>query len=305
MSATPRPEAPPIHQAATVVLLRDSADGMQVLLVRRHSQSSFMPNATVFPGGKVDPEDAAAPVAGPEPAVPGLATAAARAVWVAAARELHEESHVLLAVNAGGEPVDPWQVEEFTAEMDAARHGHRLASAHWHQALRARHWRIDGSALAVFAHWLTPEAEVRRFDTWFAAARLPAGQQASLDPHETTELAWMAPAAALADHLRGGSVLLPPPTQHTLQRLANWPTVDAAWQRLRAEGPGPLILPWFDPVEPASVMPWDAGHPDCREWLARHRQDLEQLTGVAPPVLPCRDRFVVQQGKRTQRQLGS
>lgn len=133
---------------------------------------------------------------------------------------------------------------------------------------------------------------------------MPAGQQASLDPHETTELTWMTPAAALAEHQRGGSIVLPPPTQHTLQRLTHWPAADSAWLHLRAEGPGPLLMPWFDPAAPASVMPWDPGHPDCREWLARHHQEVLQMTGVAQPALPCRDRFVVQQGWRTQREVG-
>lgn len=297
-------EAQPIRQAATVVLLRDSLEGLQVLLVRRHGQSSFMPDATVFPGGKVDPEDAAAKLAGPVPVLCGLDAEASRALLVAAARELHEEAHVLLAVDAAGQPVDPIQVDEFTTEVEAARHGHRLASALWHEALRVRNWRIDGAALAVFAHWLTPEAEPRRFDTWFAVAQLPAGQQATWDPHETTELAWMAPAAALAEHQRGGSVVLPPPTQHTLQRLVHWPLAAVAWQRLHAEGPGPLILPWHDPVAPASVMPWDPGHPNCVAWLARHRQEVLEMTGVSPAVLPCRDRYVRQHGRLTLREVG-
>lgn len=294
----------PIRQAATVVLLRDSAEGMQVLLVRRHGQSSFMPEATVFPGGKVDAEDAAAAVAGPVPGLPGLDGEAARAMLVAAARELHEEAHVLIAVDTAGRPVSPEQMLEFTIELEAARHGHRLASAVWHQALRAREWRIDAAALAVFAHWLTPEAEPRRFDTWFAVAIMPSGQQASLDPHETTELAWMTPGAAIEEHRRGGSVVLPPPTQHTLQRLTHWSSAAAAWLQLRAEGPGPLLMPWFDPDAPASVMPWDPGHPDCQEWLGRHRRELLQMTGVAQATVPCRDRFVVQAGRRTQREVG-
>ena len=305
MSTTPDLSPTPtvaIRQAATVVLLRDSVDGMQVLLVRRHGQSSFMPDATVFPGGKVDPEDAAAAWAGPEPAVAGLAGADARAFLVAAARELHEEAHVLLAVDGAGCAVDPNQVNEFTLEVESARRDHRLPSAHWHRSLRARDWHIDGRALAIFAHWLTPEAEPRRFDTYFAVALLPAGQRATLDPHETTELTWISPASALVEHRDAGSMLLPPPTQHTLQRLTHWSQSERAWAQLLLEGPGPLILPWYDPSEPASVMPWDPGHPDCGAWLARHGHTVPRMTGVAPSQLPCRDRFVVQIGKRTQRQ---
>ncbi|MCW2957337.1 MAG: hypothetical protein JWP18_140 [Solirubrobacterales bacterium] len=48
----------PIASAATVVLLRDGADGLEVLLVRRGRALVFHGGAWVFPGGRVDPEDA-------------------------------------------------------------------------------------------------------------------------------------------------------------------------------------------------------------------------------------------------------
>ena len=43
--------------AATVVLLRDSDGGIEVLLARRSSKLAFHGGAWVFPGGRVDPED--------------------------------------------------------------------------------------------------------------------------------------------------------------------------------------------------------------------------------------------------------
>ena len=48
----------PAAPSATVVLLRDAADGLEVFLLRRHGQSDVLGGAYVFPGGKVDPEDA-------------------------------------------------------------------------------------------------------------------------------------------------------------------------------------------------------------------------------------------------------
>ncbi|MET0615167.1 MAG: NUDIX domain-containing protein, partial [Thermoleophilaceae bacterium] len=51
MSVEPR-------QAASLILLRDSADGAEVLLVQRNPQQRFMGGAWVFPGGAVhDAED--------------------------------------------------------------------------------------------------------------------------------------------------------------------------------------------------------------------------------------------------------
>jgi 8-oxo-dGTP pyrophosphatase MutT (NUDIX family) len=75
--AEPRP-------AATVVLVRPDARGPQVLMVRRNRGSSFMADAYVFPGGRVEPGDGEGEVA----------------FAVAAARELKEEA--ALTIN----PVD-------------------------------------------------------------------------------------------------------------------------------------------------------------------------------------------------------
>ena len=72
--------------AATVLLVRDGPEGLQVFMVVRHHKIDFASGALVFPGGKVEPEDHA--LAG------GDAETASR---VAAIRETYEECGVLLA----------------------------------------------------------------------------------------------------------------------------------------------------------------------------------------------------------------
>lgn len=69
--------------AATVVLLRDSARGLEVLLARRSSKLAFHGGAWVFPGGRIDPGDYGHS--------PDDLPAAAR---IAAAREAKEEAGV-------------------------------------------------------------------------------------------------------------------------------------------------------------------------------------------------------------------
>jgi 8-oxo-dGTP pyrophosphatase MutT (NUDIX family) len=69
------------QDAATVILLRDAGDDLEVLLLRRPHAQKFMGGAWVFPGGKVDPKDGAG-----EPAL-----------RQAAVRELAEEAGVSLA----------------------------------------------------------------------------------------------------------------------------------------------------------------------------------------------------------------
>ena len=48
----------PVRDAASIVLLRDHADGLQVFLMKRHGLSDVLGGAYVFPGGKVDEADA-------------------------------------------------------------------------------------------------------------------------------------------------------------------------------------------------------------------------------------------------------
>src|SRR5262245_892255 len=47
----------PVAPSATVVLLRDAGDDIEVFLLRRHGLSEVLGGAYVFPGGKADPED--------------------------------------------------------------------------------------------------------------------------------------------------------------------------------------------------------------------------------------------------------
>ena len=53
-------EPAPLRPAATVLLLRDGPEGLEVLMTRRSMTASFAPGAYVFPGGGVDAADASA-----------------------------------------------------------------------------------------------------------------------------------------------------------------------------------------------------------------------------------------------------
>src|SRR5262245_45709595 len=97
---------PPLvpRPAATVVLVRDAADGPEVLMVQRNLNSVFVPGAYVFPGGALDEGDHAAELQalcdGPDDAAASRVLGMARgglAYWIAAIRELFEEAGVLMA----------------------------------------------------------------------------------------------------------------------------------------------------------------------------------------------------------------
>ena len=86
-------EPAPARLAATLLLVRDGAEGLEVFMVARHRQIDFASGALVFPGGRVEPED--------ETLGGGEYDRRERALRVGAIRETFEECGVLLARAAG------------------------------------------------------------------------------------------------------------------------------------------------------------------------------------------------------------
>jgi 8-oxo-dGTP pyrophosphatase MutT (NUDIX family) len=70
--------------------------------------------------------------------------------------------------------------------------------------------RLDPRDLLPWAHWVTPEIEPRRYDTYFFLAELPDGQQADDRSGETDRAEWSTPDAALAAEQAGHLALMPP-----------------------------------------------------------------------------------------------
>lgn len=229
---------PPLRPAATVVVVRPATDApFEVLLVRRNDAVAFMAGAHVFPGGRVDDTD----LADPPGACDGLADLGRCAdlapadearFRVAGIRELLEEAGLLLARRDGA------LVDHVTAE---ALRASISPEAPFVAQLAAGGLTIALDAVMPFAHWVTPEIEIRRFDTRFLLARVPGRQQASHDAGETTALDWLTPEAAL-DRARRDEILLPPPTWSTLTRLSAFASIDEAW-RWASTTPIPRIQP--------------------------------------------------------------
>jgi 8-oxo-dGTP pyrophosphatase MutT (NUDIX family) len=246
IAADPRP-------AATVVLLRDSAAGPEVFLVRRHEGTPFMGGAHVFPGGRVDAADH-----------DGDATWSdgdASAYHVAAARELFEEAGVLLARGANGQFVslsDAPTQERFKGYRHAVHDGATSLRA----IIDAEGLRLAADALVFFSHWVTPPIDTRQFDTHFFITRVPPEQTPVHDDTETTHSTWLSPASAIAQ-ARDGLIVLPPPTWTTLRELERFGAVDAAldWaRRRRVVRRQPLLIE--ERGSRLLVMPGDPLHPE-------------------------------------------
>ncbi len=226
---TPRP-------AATTLLLRDGAPGLEVLMVRRSLQASFMPGSYVFPGGAVDAADGQAEAqesAGRLADRVGRVTEtgeAALAYAVAALRECFEECGLWPGAPAGA-ALAPLRArlhggESFAAL--AAESGLPLATAE----------------LRPWSHWCTPVGMPKRFDTLFFVAHAPAGQDPTPDAGETTALAWVHPPAALRSHADGGFPM-EFATVRTVESLA--PFAAGSVAALLAHAAGQRSLPAIHP----------------------------------------------------------
>ncbi len=166
--------APP-RDAATVILIRDSDPGLEVLLLCRGNSKTVMNKAWVFPGGKVDDADFEheTEILSQLPATPqsllaeDISSGKACALFYAATRETREETGVRLAAAA----VHPW------------------------------------------SRWITPNEPSmmkKRFDARFFVAALPGGEVAVHDGTEATDSKWLTPRQALQDYLAHHITLAPP-----------------------------------------------------------------------------------------------
>ncbi len=208
-----------LRPAATVILLRDTPSGPEVWMMERSRAVGFMGAAWVFPGGRVDPGDAELPArCTVEDGIP-------RAFRAAAARELFEEAGVRLSAPDGADVPD-----------DA--------------------YDLDG--LVPWSHWITPEIEARRYDTWFFVTPLPPGAEARIDGQEAVAGDWLRPADAIA-RAEAGTLPLAPPTLRTLVELLPYADVAAA---VAVRRPLPPICPRFTKVEDETVWVLLPGDPD-------------------------------------------
>ena len=217
----PQREPAATRPAATVLLLRDAASGMEVLMTRRSSTASFAPGAYVFPGGGIDAADAEAH---PHSTRRSGQTDLHLTQAIAAIRESFEELGVLLARHADGSHVTSEDIHALDRKAPFAAQ------------CRARGLTLAGDEVFILAHWVTDRDLPRRFDVPFLVARMPDGQLPVADEAEQFEPVWVRPAEALARH-EAGAFFMIFPTIRTLEKLRHYPDVQAVLQACAGEEP--------------------------------------------------------------------
>jgi 8-oxo-dGTP pyrophosphatase MutT (NUDIX family) len=285
VSAEHKPSAPALTQApvvprdaATVVLLRDGANGMEVYLVKRSRMVDFMAGAHVFPGGRLDKNDSSASACALLSAASAdlharlgeaVAPTQAAGLYVAAIRETFEEAGLLFGRFAAG-----WSMGDARAAVAEGAHFCTLMES------------IDAAALVPWVRWVTPEISPRRFDARFFLARSPSDQEPRVDGHEATEGVWITPASALQSWLDDG-MLLAPATAKSLEALTVHRTVDEALAAA-ARRPPPLVMPhvWNDKERGRAYisLPGDPRHPVAVDVLGGKILRFQLETGRYRPV---------------------
>lgn len=248
----PNRKTTPPREAATVVIIRDGAQGLEVFCVRRHAQSAFMGGALVFPGGKVDAKDQdpgwfhRTTAVDPRSALFSSDPAHALALAVAACRETLEEGCIL--------PTQNIVSAEVVGELlrDAQKEG-------FLETLIRREIVLDVARMAPLARWVTPEAESRRFDARFYLLALPEGQIGKHDEHETTMSMWATPKDVL-DAAAEGRFFLAPPTSRTLELLANERDVHGAFQLAERQTLLSVCPEFVAENPPFIALPGDPAH---------------------------------------------
>ncbi|HZS82910.1 MAG TPA: NUDIX hydrolase [Stellaceae bacterium] len=237
--------------AATLLLLRDGAAGLEVLMTLRHEKSGFAAGALVFPGGKLDAADAALRRFCP----PALGGAADLPFRIAAIRETFEESGILLARSRDGALLDRAGLSALQKHHDEAGEPPAFAAL-----LEAAGLELAADTLVRYAHWVTPIDRPKRFDTQFFLAPAPPAQEPAHDGREIVEAVWTTPEAALRD-AEAGRIKLVFATQMNLVRLARSRTIAEALDRARRE---PIVTVTPEVVKTASGtafrIPAEAGY---------------------------------------------
>ena len=249
--------------AATIMMLRDGPQGLEVFMVVRHHQIDFASGALVFPGGKADEQDF-------DPAlVPFLegtdANADMRAIQVSAIREAFEECGILLARPRG----DAGLVSGARlAELEPYRRSLHSGEVGMLEFLQKEKLTLACTELVHFAHWVTPPMMPKRFDTHFFLTAAPADHLAVHDGHESVDSVWIRPADVLDQAARGERTVIFP-TLRNVEKLAAFATVQEAMSAI-ASSNVVRVEPWTERREDGTwlCIPREAGHAVCEELMA-------------------------------------
>ena len=211
-----QPVAVPVP-AATVLLVRDTDEGLQVFLMQRAKKTNFG-GAWVFPGGKIDPSDNHPKYASLSPKLSDAKASANLGIndgglqyWVACIRECFEECGVLLAYAEDEKNVIFKNLKD--QNFFDLRKKISIGEKSFYEFLDDNQLVLATDNVAYISHWVTPEIEKRRYSTRFFIAACPS-HDALHDGEENTASLWINPNLALEQFEKGTLPMIMPTIQN-------------------------------------------------------------------------------------------
>ncbi|MHB8510580.1 MAG: NUDIX hydrolase [Actinomycetota bacterium] len=253
--------APPAvpRDSATVILARDSSEGIEVFMLERNLKSDFVGGAFVFPGGVLDPDDCDPLLYeltdGPDPESAAKLMDAppekALGFYLCAIRETFEECGALLARNANGDLV-PNEHQDQRERI----HSHELSLKSF---ATENNLRFAADLLKPWSRWITPVITPKRYDTRFFVAEFPDEANALLhDEVESASSRWITPKEALKGY-KAGSFTIIFPTRVTLTQLARFNKVSELLTEERDLAP---TAPEIRQLDEGTIKIFIAGDPE-------------------------------------------
>lgn len=253
------------RDAATVIVVREGPNGVEMFCVERHARSGFLGGAVVFPGGKLDEADRFPVWATRSTTLRARSRAFAaehddaRGFAIAALRELFEEGAIL---PVEGDSIDATRALSLRVELEARAARGVAPAVAFSELMTERDLRPDTARLEALWRWITPAAEARRYDTRFYVLPLPPAQSGAHDRHETTSSFWATPNELLRRY-EHGELFLAPPTMRTAELFRDCESVTRALELAALQSLEP-VCPVFvtDGDNTVLTLPGDALHPD-------------------------------------------
>jgi len=199
----------PLIDSASILIIRDGEEGLEVLMVKRHEDIAFAGGAYVFPGGKADPEDyqLSSHIKSFPPGYSELTHTAFR--------EVFEESGLIIGKSNNAHLYrDAFLKEEMTFK----------------ELIKKANISFDEKSIVPFSRWVTPRQYPKRFDTRFFLAKASIDQAATPDGHEAVDLKWVEPIDFINEYRE--SMMFP--TIMNLKLLTQASNVEDAFKQAKA-----------------------------------------------------------------------
>ena len=218
--------------ASTLVVMRakslNTFPDLEVLMLLRSAESSFVPLSYVFPGGGMDDDDLDRDLVSRCAGFDREETASvadkigdeyrARALWITSIRETFEETGLLYAYSGRGEL---YSQNDDREKLAYYRNGINSGRFSFIKMVMEEKMVLATDRLRFFSHWVTPFFSSIRYSAYFFAAIAPDCQKVEHDGEEIIDHTWITPSEALKKN-RQGSFRMVFPTISTLEKMKGY-----------------------------------------------------------------------------------